>query len=61
MENLVDDPGESAGGKLAKATLDVDVLRLAEMVRAKLVQDGMFLVGLEIVFQYPGLGSLIIR
>ena len=55
-----------AGGKLAKATLDDDALRLAEMVRPKLVQDGMFLVGLDIVgdklmeinvFSPGGLGS----
>jgi len=55
-----------AGGKLAKATLtDVD-FRLAEIVRPKLVQDGMFLVGIDIVgdklmeinvFSPGGLGS----
>lgn len=55
-----------AGGKLAKATIDTDALDLAEMVRPKLVQDGMFLVGLDIVgnklmeinvFSPGGLGS----
>ena len=55
-----------AGGKLGKALLDDDALRLAEMVRPKLVQDGMFLVGLDIVgdklmeinvFSPGGLGS----
>ncbi len=55
-----------AGGTLAKAMLDDDAFRLAEMVRPKLVQDGMFLVGLDIVddklmeinvFSPGGLGS----
>jgi glutathione synthase len=55
-----------AGGTLGKASLDEDALRLAEMVRPKLVQDGMFLVGLDIVgdklmeinvFSPGGLGS----
>jgi glutathione synthase len=55
-----------AGGKLAAATIDDRALRLAEMVRPKLVQDGMFLVGLDIVgdkmmeinvFSPGGLGS----
>lgn len=55
-----------AGGKLAKADLDADAFALAEMVRPKLVQDGMFLVGLDIVgdklmeinvFSPGGLGS----
>jgi glutathione synthase len=55
-----------AGGTLGKANLDEDALRLAEMVRPKLVQDGMFLVGLDIVgdklmeinvFSPGGLGS----
>jgi glutathione synthase len=55
-----------AGGTLGKAHLDDDALRLAEMVRPKLVQDGMFLVGLDIVgdklmeinvFSPGGLGS----
>lgn len=55
-----------AGGKLGKAMLDDDAFRLAEMVRPKLVQDGMFLVGLDIVgdklmeinvFSPGGLGS----
>jgi glutathione synthase len=55
-----------AGGTLAKALLDDDAFRLAEMVRPKLIQDGMFLVGLDIVgdklmeinvFSPGGLGS----
>jgi glutathione synthase len=55
-----------AGGKKAEAVItDVD-LRIAEIVRPKLVQDGMFLVGLDIVgdklmeinvFSPGGLGS----
>jgi glutathione synthase len=55
-----------AGGKKAEGEItDVD-LRIAEMVRPKLVQDGMFLVGLDIVgdklmeinvFSPGGLGS----
>ena len=55
-----------AGGVIGKATIDDDALRLAEIVRPKLVQDGMFLVGLDIVgdklmeinvFSPGGLGS----
>lgn len=55
-----------AGGTIAKADLDADAFRLAEIVRPKLVQDGMFLVGLDIVgdklmeinvFSPGGLGS----
>jgi glutathione synthase len=38
-----------AGGKLAQAQITDEHLRLAEIVRPKLVQDGMFLVGLDIV------------
>jgi glutathione synthase len=38
-----------AGGKLAKATITDDMLELAEIVRPRLVRDGMFLVGLDIV------------
>jgi glutathione synthase len=38
-----------AGGTLAKAEIDDTALELAEMVRPKIVQDGMFLVGLDIV------------
>ncbi|MFO8074167.1 MAG: glutathione synthase [Polyangia bacterium] len=38
-----------AGGSLAKADIGGTALELAEMVRPKLVQDGMFLVGLDIV------------
>ena len=55
-----------AGGKLGKAEITDEHLRLAEIVRPKLVQDGMFLVGLDIVgdklmeinvFSPGGLGS----
>ena len=55
-----------AGGKLAKAEITEQHLRVAEIVRPKLVQDGMFLVGLDIVgdklmeinvFSPGGLGS----
>lgn len=56
----------SAGGKLDRATVDDVTLRIAEEVRPKLVQDGMFLVGLDVVgdklmeinvFSPGGLGS----
>jgi glutathione synthase len=55
-----------AGGKKAQATISDVELRIAEIVRPKLVQDGMFLVGLDIVgdklmeinvFSPGGLGS----
>ena len=55
-----------AGGRLAEATITDKDLRIAEIVRPKLVQDGMFLVGLDIVgdklmeinvFSPGGLGS----
>jgi len=55
-----------AGGKLAAATITDEVLRIAEIVRPKLVQDGMFLTGLDVVgdklmeinvFSPGGLGS----
>jgi glutathione synthase len=55
-----------AGGKLAAAEITKEALHLAEMVRPKLVQDGMFLVGLDVVgdklmeinvFSPGGLGS----
>ena len=38
-----------AGGKKAKAVVDDVALHIAEIVRPKLVEDGMFLVGLDIV------------
>ena len=38
-----------AGGRLRQAEITEEHLRLAEIVRPKLVQDGMFLVGLDIV------------
>ena len=38
-----------AGGKLRQAVITDADLRIAEIVRPKLVQDGMFLVGLDIV------------
>ena len=55
-----------AGGKLREAEISDVHLRVAEVVRPKLVQDGMFLVGLDIVgdklmeinvFSPGGLGS----
>lgn len=55
-----------AGGVLAAATIGDEALHIAEIVRPKLVQDGMFLVGLDIVgsklmeinvFSPGGLGS----
>ena len=56
----------SAGGKVAKATVTDEMLRIADVVRPKLIRDGMFLVGLDIVgdklmeinlFSPGGLGS----
>ncbi len=38
-----------AGGRLRRAVLDAAAFKLAEMVRPRLVEDGMFLVGLDIV------------
>lgn len=55
-----------AGGTLARAEISDRALELAEMVRPKIVEDGMFLVGLDIVgnklmeinvFSPGGLGS----
>ncbi|MGW8321038.1 MAG: glutathione synthase [Thermodesulfobacteriota bacterium] len=55
-----------AGGKIARAVIGEEALRIAEIVRPKLAQDGMFLVGLDIVgdklmeinvFSPGGLGS----
>ncbi len=55
-----------AGGTIAKADVSSAELRIAEIVRPKLVEDGMFLVGLDIVgdklmeinvFSPGGLGS----
>ncbi len=55
-----------AGGIKAAAEVDATALQIAEIVRPKLVQDGMFLVGLDIVgdklmeinvFSPGGLGS----
>jgi len=55
-----------AGGKKAQAVIGDTELRIAEIVRPKLVKDGMFLVGLDIVgdklmeinvFSPGGLGS----
>lgn len=54
------------GGEVQQATITDTALELVEMVRPKLVQDGMFLVGLDIVgdklmeinvFSPGGLGS----
>ena len=55
-----------AGGKLAAAEVTSEALRIAEIVRPKFIQDGMFLVGLDVVgsklmeinvFSPGGLGS----
>jgi glutathione synthase len=55
-----------AGGQKVKAEIDSTMLHVAEIVRPRLVQDGMFLVGLDIVgdklmeinvFSPGGLGS----
>lgn len=55
-----------AGGKKGQAIIDSTALRIVEIVRPKLVEDGMFLVGLDIVgdklmeinvFSPGGLGS----
>jgi glutathione synthase len=55
-----------AGGTLARAEVTPTALELVEVVRPKLIQDGMFLVGLDIVgdkimeinvFSPGGLGS----
>jgi glutathione synthase len=56
----------TVGGKIAKAEITRAALRMAEIIRPKLVTDGMFLVGLDIVgdklmevnvFSPGGLGS----
>jgi len=55
-----------AGGKMVQAKITDEMLEVAEIVRPKLVRDGMFLVGLDIVgdklmeinvFSPGGLGS----
>ncbi|MDA1053436.1 MAG: glutathione synthetase [Planctomycetota bacterium] len=55
-----------AGGRLRRAAMNDTMFALAEMVRPRLVEDGMFLVGLDIVgdklmeinvFSPGGLGS----
>ncbi len=55
-----------AGGRIVKAVVTDEMLEIAEIVRPKLVADGMFLVGLDIVgdkvmeinvFSPGGLGS----
>lgn len=55
-----------AGGTIARAIVTDEILKVAEIVRPKLTQDGMFLVGLDIVgnklmeinvFSPGGLGS----
>ena len=57
----------SAGGHAEKAKVGATELALAEMVRPQLIQDGMFMVGLDIagdhllevnVFSPGGLGSI---
>lgn len=39
----------SAGGKPAKAEVTEQMLEMADILRPKLIQDGMFLVGIDIV------------
>jgi glutathione synthase len=39
----------TAGASAAKAFVSDDMLRIAELVRPKLIEDGMFLVGLDII------------
>ena len=39
----------TAGAKSAKAEITPEMLHMAELLRPKLIQDGMFLVGLDIV------------
>jgi glutathione synthase len=39
----------TAGGSIAPAEVDENALRIADIIRPKLVMDGMFLVGLDIV------------
>ena len=39
----------TAGAIAVKATVTDEMLRLAELVRPRLIQDGMFLVGLDII------------
>ncbi|MGH8911858.1 MAG: glutathione synthetase [Acidimicrobiia bacterium] len=67
--NDTDDPRSNmhAGGKAKSVKVTAEMMRLVEMVRPKLVQDGMFLVGLDIVgsklmevnvFSPGGLGSV---
>jgi glutathione synthase len=55
-----------AGGRIAKAVVTREMLEIAEIVRPRLISDGMFLVGLDIVgdklmeinvFSPGGLGS----
>ena len=55
-----------AGGRIEPAEVDEDALQLVEMVRPKLVRDGIFLAGLDVVgdklmeinvFSPGGLGS----
>ena len=55
-----------AGGRIRRADIDDEILSVAEVVRPRLVEDGMFLVGLDIaggklleinVFSPGGFGS----
>jgi glutathione synthase len=67
--NQSDDPRSNmhVGGKAKRVKVTDDMLRLVELVRPKLVADGMFLVGLDIVgsklmeanvFSPGGIGSV---
>lgn len=68
-QNRGDDPRSNmhVGGKAKRVKVTSEMLRLVEVVRPKLIQDGMFLVGLDIVgsklmevnvFSPGGLGSV---
>ena len=56
-----------AGGRIRRAQINDEILRVADVVRPRLVEDGMFLVGLDIaggklleinVFSPGGFGSI---
>ena len=49
--NQTDDPRSNmhAGGKAKPVAVTAEMLRLVELTRPKLVEDGMFLVGLDII------------
>ena len=60
-------PQTDSGGKAVEAEVTDEMLELVEMVRPKLLRDGMYMVGLDIVadklmeinvFSPGGLGSI---